>query len=238
MYIRVTGRSGEIKPRDHTTRESSPFWIHPTQAFTVVETGEGEFLKSNRVEWRLKQDSLYKYRNDGSHTVNANLNLPDLPAQQIYDQAINSVVWIHTGTSLGSGVLIDKARKLVVTNQHVTADTDNVGIVFPYRQNGHIQRKRDFYLQNNFDHLYNAGYITEAQVIEQNVRNDLAIIQLRHLPPTAREIKHDFSRNVEDSMKKDDTVHILGNPGIQLWNWDRGVFVSAWRDCLLSGEPA
>ena len=95
-----------------------------------------------------------------------------------------------------------------------------------------LEIEEDFYV-NNWESLERKGYATEARVIRQNVRNDLAIIQLRRLPLTAREIKHDFSRNVEDSMKRGDTVHILGNPGIQLWNWDRGVF----RQCLEKLPP-
>ena len=234
IYVKRAGR--EIKPPDHAARDRAPFWIHPSQAFTVVETYEGGFLKSNLDRWSLETADLYKYPNGGSHTIVDEPRLPDLPARQIYNQAINSVIWIHTGDATGSGVLIDKERRLVVTNQHVTDGVEDIGVVFPYRQNREVMRDRDFYLQNNFEYLYNKGYITEGRVIAQNVRNDLAIIQLNRLPPTASEIKHDFSRNVEDSMRRSDRVHILGNPGERLWNWTNGDFVeSEDRNCLPSG---
>ena len=165
-------------------------------------------------------------------------NLRDLPGPQIYNQAMPSLVWIATiqgnRESKGSGVLIDRKRRLVVTNEHVIRDAEWVYVFFPYEGQNGLEIKEAFYV-DNWEWLERNGYATEARVIRQNVRNDLAIIQLRRLPPTAREIKHDFSRNVEDSMKKDDTVHVLGNPGIQLWDWDRGIFVSAWRNCLPSG---
>ena len=238
VYIRVERPyRTEIKPPDHATRDSAPFWIHPSRAFRVVETNEGEFLKSNHVKWSLETADLYKYRNGDSHTIVEEPRLPDLPAHQIYNQAINSVIWIHTGDSTGSGVLIDKERRLVVTNAHVTDHAESVGVVFPYRQNGKLIKDRDFYFEdNNFQWFYKNGYITEARVIAQNVKNDLAIIQLNGLPPTASEIKHDFSRNVEDSMRQSDRVHILGNPGERLWNWTKGDFVeSKDRNCLLSG---
>ena len=168
----------------------------------------------------------------------AGRNLRDLPGPQIYDQAMPSLVWIATiqgnWGSKGSGVLIDRKRRLVVTNEHVIRDAEWVYVFFPYEGQNGLEIKEAFYV-DNWEWLERNGYATEARVIRQNVRNDLAIIQLRRLPPTAREIKHDFSRNVEDSMKKDDTVHVLGNPGIQLWDWDRGIFVSAWRNCLPSG---
>ena len=236
VYIRVIDSGGvEIKPPDHATKENSLFWIHPSKAFTVVEKSNGEFLKSNHVKWSLKRADFYKYQNGGSHTIVDEPRLPDLPAQQIYDQAIDSVVWIHTDCCTGSGVLIDKRRKLVVTNQHVPDNAEWVEVFFPWRnQNGRVNKDSDFYLKNK-QGLEARGYVTKGRVIAQNVRNDLAIIQLVRIPPTAREIKHDFSKNVENSMKRGDKVHLLGNPGERLWNWTQGTFLQGWRNCLLSG---
>ncbi len=229
VYIRVINTNGEVKPPDHATGPY-PFWIHRSKPFTTVETNDGALLKSNLGRLSLETSEFYQYRNGGSHTI-----VQDLPARQIYNQAINSVIWIHTGDGLGSGVLIDKQRRLAVTNEHVTAAAETVGVVFPYRHNGQIQRNRDFYLEDNFEHLYNMGYITEAQVIAKNVRNDLAIIRLNRLPLTAYEIKHDFNRNVEDSMRQGDKVHILGNPDNRLWNWTTGDFTQPKGACLPSG---
>ena len=131
VYIYVEGdESGEIKPSDHVTRESISFLIHPWKPFSVLQTAGGDFIKSNRSRWSLEQAEFYKYRNGGSHTI-VEQRLPDLSAQQIYNQAINSVVWIHAGEFTGSGVLIDRRRKLIVTNQHVT---DNAEEVFAVRK--------------------------------------------------------------------------------------------------------
>ena len=212
-----------------------------------------KFVALLKVDWELKNllrdplvqrllqsppaiDELARLLGVGS----AGRNLPDLPAETIYDQAIYSVVWIATlgrdAFGKGSGVLIDKTRRLVVTNEHVVRDIELMSVFFPYRRAGDEDPINDenFYFEN-WEWLDRIGYHTEGRIIARNRRNDLAIIQLDSLPRTAREIKHDFSRNVENSMKKDDTVHILGNPGIQLWDWDRGVFIGAWRDCLPSG---
>ena len=122
VYIYVERASGEIKPPDHATRDNFLFWIHPSLAFTVVETNEGDFLRSDRDRGSFVGTNLYEYRNGGSHTITDEPRLPDLPAQQIYNQAMQSVVWILNieGESTGSGVLIDKRRKFVITNQHVT----------------------------------------------------------------------------------------------------------------------
>ncbi len=165
----------------------------------------------------------------------AGQNLPDLPARQIYDQAIHSVVWILTDEGSGSGVLINKERRLVVTNQHVTGTAATVSVVFPYRdRNGTLRKDLDFYL-NNVEWLVDNNYATGGRVIAQNVENDLAIVQLDWLPRTAHEIKHDFSQNVEDSMERGDKVHILGNPGDRLWNWTQGTFLRPRQVCLIEG---
>ena len=164
---------------------------------------------------------------------------PDLPAQQIYNQAIHSVVWIYTrkGNRIGrgSGVLIDKDRRLVVTNQHVTRDAERIHVFFPWRnQHGQVNKNQRFY-EENYAWFRNRGYATEGKVIKQNVRNDLAIIRLDRLFPGARKIKHDFTKNVENGMRRGDKVHILGNPGNRLWNWDPGTFVQGSKNCLPSG---
>ena len=167
------------------------------------------------------------------------LNRHDVPAQQIYDEAIHSVVWIVTylgnrPEATGSGVLIDAERLLVVTNEHVIEDAQQIYVFFPWRNADGINMDQAFYLEHR-NWLETRGYATRGRVIEQNVKNDLTIVQLADIPATAREIKHDFSRNVENSMKRGDTVHIFGNPGIQLWDWDPGKFIRAWRNCPPSG---
>ena len=153
---------------------------------------------------------------------------PDLPAQQIYNQAMPSLVWIATlgdnSFGKGSGVLIDKARRLVVTNEHVVRNTELISVFFPFRRNGRWVRDEGFYFEN-WEWLERRGFHADGRVVARNVRNDLAIIQLDRLPTNAREIKHDFTRNVENSMQRGDKVHILGNPGDQLWNWTQGTFL-------------
>ena len=239
VYIYVKNTDGEVKPLDHATRAKAPFWIHPTQAFTAVETDAGDLLRSDPGRWNLEQANLYQYRNRGSHIVVDEPRPPDLSAKQIHSQAMNSVVWIETwdeneSLGKGSGFLIDKARRLVVTNEHVIRGATDIYVFFPSRhQNGNLIRREDFYWEN-WEWLENRRYASEARVISQNVKNDVAIIQLAQLSPAAREIKHDFSKNVEDSMRKGDKVHILGNPGNRLWDWSPGSFVSSGNDCLPS----
>ena len=240
VYLRIERPYGrEIKPPDHETRDAARFWIHPSKGFTAVMRSNGDFLKSDWLKWALSRARLYKYPNGGRHTITDRLgNLPELPAQQIYDQAINSVLWIITpdersgGVGLGSGVLIDKERRLAVTNAHVTDNAEWVTVFFPRRdRNGKVIKDQDYYV-NNMWRLESLGYATQGRVIAENFGSDLAIIQLDRLPPIASEIAHDFGLQIEASMKRGDKVHILGNPGNRMWNWTQGSFVRDWGSWL------
>ena len=242
VYIRLIGHDGkEIRPPDYAIRDSFPFWIHSSEIFTAVETNAGDLLKSNFDSGSLKQETLYEYRNGGSHTIAGETRLPYQLAQEIYDEAIDSVVWIETNQgngvgNKGSGVLIDKERFLVVTNEHVIRNAKQIVVFFPWRdENGYLNKDSSFY-GTNTGWLERQGYANKGRVIVQNVRDDLAIIQLASIPTTAREIKHDFSKNIEDSMREGDKVHILGNPGNQIWNWTEGTFLTPREICLPSDE--
>lgn len=235
VYIRVERPAGrEIKPLDHRTREAARFWIHPSEAFTTVMKSNGDFLKSDLPKWDLSRAELYKYPNDGRHTITDGpaSNLPELSAQEIYDRAINSVLWIITADGAGSGVLIDKERQLAVTNAHVTDNAEWVDVFFPRRdRSGNLIKDQDHYLRN-MRWLESRGYVTQGRVIAENFGSDLAIIQLDRLPPTASEIAHDFNLQIEASMNRGDKVHILGNPGNRMWNWTQGSFVRDWGSWL------
>lgn len=155
----------------------------------------------------------------------------NLSVNQIYDQAIRSVVWIvKSDSSAGSGVLIDKKLKLVVTNEHVMGTDEAVWVLFPVMdKNGKLIEERDFYLNKNnrearFEVLNRLGYVAVGRVVAKKQATDLAILELDGLPETALEIDHDF-RHVDYQINMKDNVHILGNPGkLKLWRWTLGMF--------------
>lgn len=236
-YIRVVGRSGEIKPPDHATRDSSPFWIHPSKPFTVVEANEGEFLKGNHNRGSLKQQILYKYLNGGCYTIvsGTDQNLPNPSVERIYDQAMRSVVWIinfHSNSqgksdSQGSGVLIDEERKFVVTNAHVTEQAKQVVVCFPVPDSkGNLISNRGYYIEN-YESLLKINYAHWGRVIAEDSKRDLAIVQLDSLPGTTRAIDHNLGADLSRNISKGAPVHILGNPGkLDLWRWTVGLFQS------------
>lgn len=146
-------------------------------------------------------------------------------ANQVYDNAIRAVMWIvNPRIAEGSGVLIDKKFKLVVTNAHVTGKPGTtLDVYFPApNKSGELIKDRDFYL-NSSDVLKQLGYYTKGHVVARNENTDLAIIWVEGLPETAREIDWGV---LPPTRKTGDLVYILGNPaGRDLWRWNLGEFL-------------
>ncbi len=175
----------------------------------------------------------------GVPLVAATASDAELSVNQIYNQAIRSVVWIGTKSVQASGVLIDRDLRFVVTNHHVVADTEkeeSVVVIFPVRdKKGKLIEEQTFYTdESNLRVLLQLGYATTARVIATDAKMDLAIIELEGLPETARAI--DFSaafRFIPDRaidfvtpFRVDgvlaNPVHIIGNPEGKLWRWTAG----------------
>ena len=151
----------------------------------------------------------------------------NLAANQIYAEAMHSVVWINntTDASQGSGVLIDKDKRFVVTNEHVTESAKWVEVYFPVPDlDGILIQSRDYY-ETNYEFLERLGYATSGRVIAKDSIRDLAIVELTGLPATAREIPHNFNPLLPLTPNIGGTVHILGNPGVlDLWRWTPGLY--------------
>ena len=148
----------------------------------------------------------------------------ELNVEEIDEKVIRSVVWIMTDNGQGSGVLIDEKLKFVITNQHITQGAESVEVFFPIKNgSGDLIRKRDFYTDDtNREVLYALGYRGAGRVLAEDPDTDLAIIKLKMLPDTARQIEYDFGHY---GMEKYSKVHIIGNPGnLELWRWNPGYF--------------
>ena len=156
---------------------------------------------------------------------------PNLPANQVYDNAIRSIMWIvNPGVGEGSGVLIDKKFRFAVTNAHVTGTQNTVDIYFPAPdENGELIKDRNFYLTSK-GVLKRLGYYTKGHVVAKNEKTDLAIIRLDGLPETAREIDWNLTPRATTA---GDLVYILGNPAKHdLWRWTLGEFLNDHGDSL------
>ncbi len=194
--------------------------------FSVTFSPDGRFLASGGLGtvqlWKLSAPQPIR-------TVP--FTPPKPTANQVYDNAIRSVMWIvNPGISEGSGVLIDKQFKLAVTNAHVTGEQNTMDVYFPAPdEKGELIKDRNFYLTSK-GVLKRLGYYTKGHVVARNEKTDLAIIRLDGLPETAREIDWNATTPTTNA---GDLVYILGNPGGQkLWRWTLGEYLKDHGDFL------
>jgi tetratricopeptide (TPR) repeat protein len=129
----------------------------------------------------------------------------DEPASsELYQKTLRStaMVVVPNGdkASQGTGWLIDRDRKLLVTNRHVVGAQKQIQAVFPIYQNGELVAERTYYLKEA------ARY--RGRVIETHAAHDLAIVQLDFVPSTARSLKL-----APERPRSHDSVLLIGNPG-------------------------
>ncbi|TWT78931.1 Serine protease HtrA-like protein [Planctomycetes bacterium CA13] len=124
-----------------------------------------------------------------------------------YSQTLKSTVWIITSdaddeTSTGTGVFVDKEKRLVLTNAHVVGDSRSAVVFFPDLVNDLPKVKRKHYLDNVLK-LAQPG-----KVVAIDRKLDLALIQLPKVPERAKVIEL-----AESSTKTGSPVDVIGNPG-------------------------
>jgi HEAT repeat protein/S1-C subfamily serine protease len=104
--------------------------------------------------------------------------------KDVYKYLLKSVVWVvvpvgNGGASFGTGSLVDKERRLVLTNNHVVAPGQVYLVLFPTYENGELVTSRDVYLKKL---QANSSDAIQAQVLSKDERRDLALLQLSRVP--------------------------------------------------------
>jgi len=125
---------------------------------------------------------------------------------KVYKKAVPSVVWIHSkrdsGLATGSGSLIDKDRRLVLTNYHVVLDNPSAKVFFPYFRDGQPVAEKDYYRDRA------KRLAIDARVVALDKKADLAILRLDSIPEGAEAIPL-----ATGSPDPGDTVHSIGSAG-------------------------
>lgn len=163
------------------------------------------------------------------------LTLPCLSSAQdktdgagVYKKAVPSVVWVHSkrsnGLATGSGSLIDKDKRLILTNYHVVQDNPSATVFFPYFRDGHPVAEKEFYKDRA------KRYGIAGKVIALDKKADLAVIQIDHVPE-----KTDALPLAAGSPDPGANVHSIGSAGKSdaLFGYVKGsvrqVYKKDWR---------
>lgn len=143
---------------------------------------------------------------------------------KVYRQAVPSVVWVHSthgrGLATGSGSLIDRDRRLVLTNYHVVEDNPKAKVFFPAFRDGQPVSEKSYYLDRA------NRYAIPGRVVAVDKTADLAVIQLARLPKGAEAIPIAAA-----SPAPGENVHAIGNTGKSgaLWGYVKGTVRQVYR---------
>ncbi len=146
-----------------------------------------------------------------------------LTSNDLYQQTLRStaMVVVPNGdkASQGTGWLVDRERKLLVTNRHVVSGQKQILAIFPAFRDGKLITDRNYYLKE--------GIRFHGQVIESNLGHDLAVIQLDGLPSFVQPLKLAKARP-----RAKESVLLVGNPGTSptLWVQTSGTIQAVSRD--------
>jgi len=155
---------------------------------------------------------------------------PLLADSEVYRKTVQSTSWIiaktKDGISSGSGVLIDREQRLVITNFHVVGDAREATVFFPSRKEGKLIAKRDYYIEN----VKKIGL--KSKVIAVDRKRDLALIELPSVPKGIPAIEIETQ-----SVGPGDIVHSLGNPSSSgvLWAYTSGTVRAVYRKKFRTG---
>lgn len=112
----------------------------------------------------------------------ANQSQDDTPPVKAYKRLLQSTVYLEyledtpdgRMRSRGTGWIIDKDRRLVVTNRHVVGDQAQVSAWYPVFKDGEVVGDPRHYFENVRS--------IRGKVVDRDSRRDLAIVQLDRLP--------------------------------------------------------
>ena len=103
-------------------------------------------------------------------------------ADRVYKKAVPGVVWIrnYIGKSAytGTGFLVDRKKKLIITNHHVAQREARVDAFFPAPDGRGAWMTRPSYYTDNLAALKKAGYYAEGALVAYDPSADLAVYKV------------------------------------------------------------
>ncbi|HZI37293.1 MAG TPA: tetratricopeptide repeat-containing serine protease family protein [Acidimicrobiia bacterium] len=144
-------------------------------------------------------------------------------AEQVYAGALRGTALILTPTTTGTGWVIDLEQGLLVTNEHVVTSHAEVAVIFPLMKDGRPVAEPAHYGRHATRYA--------ADVIDADVKRDLAVVRLREKPPAGTAALTVAGREPGPAER----LHSIGNPSASgaLWVYSAGsvrqVYLKQWR---------
>ena len=139
----------------------------------------------------------------------------DTVATEVYPKLLKGCAWVLNPQGwTGTAWVVDRERRLLITNEHVTTTSRTVSLIFPRNNaDGDLITEKKHY-QSHADELRITG-----QVIDIDVGRDLALIQAASLPAEVQALPL-----AKKSATPGQRVHSIGNPGVSaaLWVYTSG----------------
>lgn len=141
-------------------------------------------------------------------------------AEEVSKRLQKSTAWIVTvmpnSLSFGSGSLVDRQNRLILTNYHVimSEKKGKLRVFFPEKEKGVVVKEKDWYLKK-----VSRGEGIPCHVVYHNQKKDLALVQVVDVPEGIQALK--ISKK---SASDGERVHSMGNAGFSgfLWVYTQG----------------
>jgi S1-C subfamily serine protease len=112
----------------------------------------------------------------------------NVPPRAVYRRAVAALAWVRAeDQGNGTGWVLDRRRRLLVTNYHVVGENQTAEVIFPVRLDGALIAERSYYLEH-LPRLYREGVAVRGKVLRAEPERDLALLELPSLPDGTGEL--------------------------------------------------
>jgi HEAT repeat protein len=128
--------------------------------------------------------------------------------------------------AMGSGSLVDRKNRLILTNDHVAGDAKEVVVFFPTYENGKLVAERDRFIQQ----FRGKKDVIKAKILATDPKIDLCLLQADRVPEGIEALP--FSKAQATPGQR---VHSIGTPGdsegmfLYTFGTVRQVYHKRWR---------
>ncbi len=124
----------------------------------------------------------------------------------LYRRTLAGTAWVLArGQGKGTGWVVDRERRLLVTCYHVVGDNDTCLVVFPWYRAAGVAGPRRLYLEH-LPELQKQGIAVTGRVLKRSKDTDLALIEVESLPAEVRALPLATA-----SAGAGQRVHLVGN---------------------------